>query len=53
MADAQPEVNRLGEVIYALLLTRTEGKAVIVVHVAGRGARAEVWRLLRGEYSES
>ena len=44
------EAIRLGKIIYAVLLTKTEGKAFSIVHLTARRARAEAWRLLRADY---
>ena len=51
MVGASPEAIRLGKIIYAVLLTKTEGKAFSIVHLTPRGAGAEAWRLLRVEYA--
>ena len=53
MVGASPKAIRLGKIIYAVLLTKTEGKAFSIVHLTPRGARAEAWRLLRAEYANS
>ena len=53
MVGASPEAIRLGKINYAVLLTKTEGKAFSIVHLTARGAGAEAWRLLRAEYSGS
>ena len=47
-----PEAIRLGQIIYAVLFTKIEGKAVSIVHLTARGAGAEAWRL-RAEYAGS
>ena len=43
MVGASPEAIRLGKIIYAVRLTKTEGKAFSI----------EAWRLLRAKYAES
>ena len=53
MVGASPDAVRLGKIIYAVLLTKTEGKAFSIVHLRKRGARAEAWRLLHAEYARS
>ena len=52
MVGASPEPIRLGKIIYAVLLTKTERKAFSIVHLTPRGAGAEAWRLLRAECVE-
>ena len=53
MVGASPEAIRLGKIIYAVLLTKTEGKAFSTVHLTARGAGAEAWRLPRPEHAGS
>ena len=53
MVGATPEASRLDKIIYAVLLTKTEGTACSNVHLTQRGAGAEAWRLLRAEYAGS
>ena len=53
MVGASREAIRLGEIIYAVLMTKTKGKAFSIVHLTPRGAGAEAWRLLRVEYGWS
>ena len=53
MVGASLEAIRLGKTIYAVLLTKTQGKAFSIVHLTARGAGAEPWRLLRAEYAGS
>ena len=54
MVGASPDGVRLGKIIiYAVLLTKTEGKALSIVHLTRRGAGAEAWRLLRAGYAGS
>ena len=53
MVGASLEAIRLGKIIYAVLLRRTEGKAFSIVHLTPRGAGAEAWRLFRAEYAGS
>ena len=53
MVGASLEAIRLGKIIYAVLLTKTEGKAFSIVHLTPRGAGAEAWRLLHVEYAGS
>ena len=38
MVGASPEAIRLGNIIYAVLLTKTEGKAFSIVNLTTRGA---------------
>ena len=38
MVGASPEAIRLGKIIYAVLLTKTEGEAFSIVHLTPRGA---------------
>ena len=47
MVGASPEAIRLGKIIFAVLLTKTEGMAFSIVHLTPRGAGAEAWRLLQ------
>ena len=53
MVGASLEAIRLGKIIYAVLLAKTEGKAFSIVHFTTRRAGAEAWRLLRAEYARS
>ena len=53
MVGASPGAIRLSNIIDAVLLTKTEGKAFSIVHLTPRGAGAEAWRLLRAEYAGS
>ena len=53
MVGASPEKIRLDKNIYAVLLTKTEGKAFSIVLLTARRAGAEAWRLLRAEYAGS
>ena len=53
MVGASPDAIRLGKIICAVLLTKTEGKAFSIVHLTARGAGAEGWRLLHTEYAGS
>ena len=53
MVGASLEAIRLGKIIYAVWLTKTEGKAFSIVHLTARGAGAEAWRLLHAEYAVS
>ena len=41
----------MGKSIYAVLLTKTEGKVFSNVHLTQRRAGAEAWRLLHTEYA--
>ena len=43
----------MGNIVHALLLTKTEKKACIIVHLTAIGAGAEAWRLLHAEYARS
>ena len=49
--ETSPDAIRLGKIVYAVLLTKTEGKAFSIVHLTPMGAGAEAWRLLRAEYA--
>ena len=53
MVGASLDAVRLGKIIYAVLLTKTEGKAFSIVHLTKRGAGAEAWRLLHAVYAGS
>ena len=47
-----PDAIRLGKMIHAVLLTKTDGKAFSIVHLTAEGAgEEEAWRLLRAEYA--
>ena len=50
---ASLDAIRLGKIIYAVLLTKTEGKVFSIVHLTPRGAGDEAWRLLRAEHAGS
>ena len=49
MVVAAPEAIRVGKIVHAVLLTKTEGKAFSIVHLTAKGARAEVWKLLHSK----
>ena len=53
MVGASPDAVRLGKIIFAVLLTKTEGKAFSIVHLTPRGTGAEARRLLHTEYAGS
>ena len=53
MVGASPDALQLGKIIYAVLLTKTEGKAFSIVYLTGKGAGAEAWRLLHTENAGS
>ena len=40
MVGASAEAIRLGKIIYAVLLTKTDGKAFSIVHLTPRGSRS-------------
>ena len=45
MVGASLDATRLGKIIHAVLLSKTEGKAFSIVHLTPRGTGAEAWRL--------
>ena len=53
MVGACPDEIRLGKIIYAVLLTKTEGKAFSIVHLTAKGPRAEAWKFPHTEYAGS
>ena len=53
MVVASPDAIRWSKIIYAVLLTKTEGKAFSIVHLTAKGAGAEAWRLLHTDYAGS
>ena len=38
VVGASPEAIRLGKIIYAVILTKTEGKAFSIVHLTQKGS---------------
>ena len=53
MVGASLDAIRMGKIIDAVLLTKTEGKAFSIVHLTPRGAGAGAWRLPHAEYARS
>ena len=46
---AAPEPMRVGKVVHAVLLTKTEGPPFSIVHLTSRGAGAEAWTLMHAD----